>query len=170
MPTDREYFRQWQKGQLNAAPIAGDTLADQANNLETLANQVNQRVAFVAKPAVDAATGTAHYLPFLVADRAIRIISAKVLPAATTNTGGTNASNYATISLIYNDGAGGANTTVGSVGTNATALTVGVPASVSLNASNVDIASGKMLAIAHTKTSDGVVVGAYTVAIVYQEI
>lgn len=70
--------------------------------------------------------------------------------------------NYATFALVYNDGAGGADTTIASNTTEAAgatntigALTAGIPASATINTSADTIPVGKCIQVKVTKTGTG---------------
>ncbi len=62
------------------------------------------------------------------------------------------AGNLALITLVYNNGNGGSDTSIGVYNTAATALTAGTPLSVSLTAANVIVPAGSCIQIKTTKS------------------
>ena len=70
-----------------------------------------------------------------------------------------DATNYSTIALAYDDGAGGAATTVASLATNAVSWTAGTRVTLVITAANALIPGGKQLKLVKTHASSGVVLG-----------
>ena len=106
------------------------------------------------KTGADAAATTAYRLivdtstacPALVQSAAVVMDSAVTL----------NGANYATISLVYNNGLGGADTTVASFNTSATTTVAGVANALTLTNANLYIPAGSQVVWVITKAGTGV--------------
>lgn len=106
------------------------------------------------KTGADAAATTAYRFvvdpstpcPALVQSAAVVMDSAVTL----------NGANYATISLVYNNGQGGADTTVATFNTSATTTVAGVANALTLTNANLYIPAGSQVAWVITKAGAGV--------------
>lgn len=94
-------------------------------------------------------------------DARFRVDSAVFVPHAALTA---DDANYGTIALVYNDGAGGADTTVATLSTTITGgtgnWTAFVGEALTITAANAVVATGKQLAVKFTKTGTGVAIPA----------
>lgn len=134
MPTDREYLKQAQAGQITSIG-ASDPIGAVA--------EAHQETFVFMNPA-----GSPLAEVGIVMNKKCRVKSIKATPSSALATNGTN---YITGTVAKRDGAGGSATTIGSFTTNSTggaALAAFVPTSVTLTASAVEIAAGGVLTYA----------------------
>lgn len=117
---------------------------------------------------IDGATGDGKLL-VLFTESPIRIVNAKIFPGIAVTAHDTN---YQTIALFYDDGAGGADTSIitaittkitGGTG-NWTAQTA-IP--LTLLAAGVNVAQGKYVTCTYTHASSGVVIGPSSLHLTY---
>lgn len=106
------------------------------------------------KAPTDAAASTAYRIALDASLDFQTLISECKVVANTTVA--SDPANYATIALVYNDGAGGADTTIATLDTSATALTAKVARSMAVTAANQVVPAGKQLEIVITKAGTGV--------------
>lgn len=125
----------------------GDTLSDATIGQHPVAGRV-------VKSGADAAAGTAYrfVLDPSTATAALVQSASVVVDTAVT----ANATNFATIALVYNDGAGGADTTIGTLDTSTTGFTAKVARTLTLTAANVLIPASRQVEWVVTKANAGV--------------
>lgn len=70
-----------------------------------------------------------------------------------------DATNYSTIALAYDDGAGGSATTVATLATSAVSWVVGTRVTLAITAANALVPAGKQLKLVKTHAGSGVVMG-----------
>lgn len=148
-------------------PVTSTNVRDIWRRLISAVGSTEEAVADKLGPArynkgvhkiADAAAADILRLTFETAtDADLKIDECKVtLSAAVALNGAT----YATLSLVYNDGAGGANTTIGTLDTSATAFVANVPRAMTLTDANRVVPAGSMLQLVQAKASTGVIVAA----------
>lgn len=137
------------KNVFNSKETADDTLIEHTF--------VRRRWNLLKHPA-DAAASTALEVPFEVTDIRYEITSVTIHPAAALTGDGTN---NATITLEYDDGAGGANTVVATITTTAN-WTAQTPVDVPITAANKIVAAGKQLILKIAKGGTGVACPSFT--------
>lgn len=133
-------------------PVASKDIRDIWRRLIQAVGSTEEAVADKAGPAryvrsayrpLDATAATVYRIPIDYAiDHAIKIEEAKVCLQANVTADGTN---YKTITLVYNDGAAGSDTTIGTVDTSATGFTAKVARALTLTAANQVIPVGSQL-------------------------
>jgi hypothetical protein len=159
MATDREQLRRNDKGRITNVKDISDA--------EGAANKLHQRVHRFAI-GTDAATSTARTCGFSWTSHAIRIVAANLLVETAT---ASNATNFATIKLSWNDGAGGSNTDIAVAGTSGTTFTAAYKIPMTITAASAEVAISKQLLCVTSKSgAGGVVLGACVLEVVYQEI
>lgn len=156
---------------LAAARVASNV--DVANPT-ALSNQLDQRHAMipvvVVTTALTAAT-TFRYVGF-VADRLIQVISARLIPVAAQTA---NSTNYANWSVVANNDAGGADTTLATLAVSTTSLVANQSTPLVVQATNT-VAAGQQVDVLIFATGTGAATNAgtanapYMLDIVYQEI
>lgn len=133
---------------------------DMATTAVALADGVlGQSFRYNVSQPLDASINTAstHTLDQSTAV-AFRVKTFKVMVGTTITSANTN---VATIALVYNNGAGGADTTIASMNTATTAgggtgdITAGTAYSFSLNTSNISVPASSQLQIKITKSGQG---------------
>lgn len=132
-----------------------------------LADKVNQTVLRYFR-ATDGATSTTYTAPLGKTDGAIRVVAANVLPEVTT---ASNATNFATLTLGWDNGAGGGVTNIAVIRTNAAALTAATATSMTITATASEVADAQQLLLTKTISgAGGCLVGAFVLDLVYQRI
>lgn len=156
MATDMTLDRLSDKGRLGSLVV----------DPETVSRQKKQRHAFVFQ-ATDTA-GTTYSLPLVVLDRAVRIVSATIVPAIAVTANGTN---FKTVALQYTNGAGGGATSLATSVTTASVSWVALTnVPMTLNATNASsIASGNTIQCIVTPSGTGVSMS-FAMDVVYEEI
>lgn len=159
MPTDREYIRLADKGHVGSMGLS---------DVEDAVNKLHTRAFTVAVP-LDADGTVAQDLACFLTTHAVRVISAKLIPGGAVTADNTN---YTTVSLVYNDGAGGAATTVAALTTQVASgnWVANQPKTLTVTAANAEVASGKLFAVDLTGTGAGVATPAFILHVTYQEI
>jgi hypothetical protein len=106
--------------------------------------------------------GTTYTLPLCRLDRAMVIKDFRVLPGGAV---ALNASNYITAALVWNNDAGGGNTTIASASTVATSWALGTSVSLTTTTAltGTTIAAGTQIFVTITPTGTGVSIPAQTV-------
>lgn len=157
---------------LNAARIASNTDVAAA---QTVANQIDQRHIMIPIQVVTTsltAAATYRYVGF-VADRAYNLISARIIPAAAITAVGTS---FLTWNIVWNNDAGGADTTAATLSVNTTSLVANQSFPLVVTAANAAIASGKQVDVLIGFAGAGAVVPAgtanapYVIDMVVQEV
>ena len=162
MATDREQFRRNDKGRIANVPDLSD--------LEDAANKLHQRHLCV-KYGYNA-DGNTNVVPIMYTDRAIRVVSAKISATTLGAQAATNDINYITISLEYDDGAGGSDTAISTTGLSNSSTTRQAATARSFTISSVtcEVAANKQLLLKIAKTGTGAVATEFLLDVLYQEI
>ena len=115
------------------------------------------------KTTTDAAGTTAYRI---VLDPGLDLQTLVSSVTVVSNTNATfNGTNFATIQLVYNDGAAGSDVVVGTVDTSAVSFVAKIGRLMALTAANVLIPAGKQLEVVITKAGTGIALDAISVIV-----
>lgn len=149
---------------LQQANVASNT--DFTNSGSTVLKQC-QRFASIPIPA--GAAATSYSLPALRLDRVAKIISVRY---ADTGAITANSTNFVTLSLAYNDDAGGSATTVASIATTAAGtgnVSANQSKAVTVVATAAVVPANQMLLARATQTASGVAFGPGFMIVCWEE-
>lgn len=102
---------------------------------------------------------TAYLTPFTILPTAgpkFQLVTARYLPGVAITANGTN---YATFNVLYDDAAGGGNTTMATANTSAVSAVAETPYTITVTAANAVAPAGSQLMVQKAVSGTGVVVG-----------
>lgn len=131
------------------------------------ANKQRQRfITAVPLLAVEASAATATDVGFFRAERALVLIAARIYPLTALTA---DASNYATVTITYDDDAGGSDTTLATIVTSTVSWTANRSVAFSV-ATDASVPSGSLVHFITAKTGTGVVVPISRLSLLFQEV
>lgn len=129
---------------------------------QTEADAVVSRVQYLIPKATDTGAGTDETWNGPTAKCQFVVTAVTFAPDAAVTANGTN---FGTLTLSFDDGAGGAATSVASVDTSAVSWVAGTRVTFTITAANALVASGKQLKLVKTHGGTGVVMARGTLEV-----